>query len=52
MHPPQYLNLLSTNREGFQMNTVNKNPIVVDENLSFIQRLTSSPLVFDSVKKK
>ena len=34
------------------MNTGNKNPIVVDDNSSFSQQSTSSPLAFASVRTK
>ena len=39
-------------RDGFDMNTGNKNPIGVNEDSSFSQQSTSSPFVFDSVKIK
>ena len=52
MHTIQYLDLFVPNRERFNMNSGNKNPLVVDEVSSFSQLSTSSPLVFDSVKKK
>ena len=52
MHTEQYLELITTYLEGFNMSTANKNPIVVAEDLSFSQQPRSSLLVFDSVKSK
>ena len=46
----QYPDLLVTFREGFNMNTGNKNPVVFDEKPSFSQTSMSSPLVFVCVK--
>ena len=41
-----------TYREGFKMNTRNKNPLAVDEGPSFIQDSLSLPLPFESVRDK
>ena len=41
--------LFLTCREGFIMNTADKNWIVVDEDSSISQQSMFSPLVFDSV---
>ena len=49
MHTTQYPDLFVTYRGSFKKNT-GKKPIVVDEDLSFSQKLTSSPLVCDSVE--
>ena len=51
MQPTLYLDFFVTYREIFNMSTENENSIVVDEVLSFSQQSTSSPVVFDSVKK-
>ena len=51
MHTTQYLGFSFTYLEGFIMNTGNKNKIVANEDLSFSQQLTCSPLVFDSEKE-
>ena len=48
----QYLHLFVTFREGINMNTKNKNPIDIVEDLSFSQQRISSSLVFDSVENK
>ena len=49
-HKNQYLKMFGTYREGLNINTGNKNPIVVDENSLFSQHSMSSPSAFDSVK--
>ena len=53
---PMQLNLyhdwLDTYREGFDMNTENKNPIIVDEDPSPTQSSMSSPLAFELVQQK
>ena len=51
MHTTQELNLFVIYREGFDLNTGNKNHIVVDEDLSFSQQPTSSTIVSDSEKR-
>ena len=51
MHPTQYFVLFVTYREGSNMNTGNKNPIVLDEGSSFSRLSMSSLLVFDNEKK-
>ena len=50
MHATQYIAFFITYHEGLNLNTGNKNTIVVDEDSFFSQQQTSSPLVFDSVK--
>ena len=52
MQTTQYPHLLVPYCESNMLKTGNKNPIVVDEDLSFVQSSMSSPLVFDSVKMK
>ena len=51
MHTTQEPNLFVIYREGFDLNTGNKNHIVVDEDLSFSQQPTSSTIVSDSEKR-
>ena len=50
MKTTQYPDLFITYREGFNLNTGSRNPIVVDEDLTFSKHSISSPLVFNSVK--
>ena len=52
MNTTQYPELFVTYPEAFNMNTGNKNPIVVDEGLWFSQQSKSLPLLFDSVSIK
>ena len=51
MHTTQYPDLFATYRESFDMNT-GKNAIFVDEDSSFSQQSTSSPIFLDSLKNK
>ena len=47
-----FLNSFVTYREGFNLNTGNKNASVVDENPSFSRQSMSSPLYYDCSKNK
>ena len=52
MYTSQYTDLFFIYCEGLIMNTGNKNPIVIDEDLLFSQQSMYSPLVLDYVKNK
>ena len=52
MDTTRIFDLLVKYREGYNLNAVTKNLIVVDEEPSFSQSSLSSPLFFDSVEMK
>ena len=49
MQTSQHLDLFFTYREGFTINSGNKNPIAFDEDSSYSEQPTTTRIVFDPV---